>query len=93
MKNRTAAGSSGAVSEIVQAAREAAVDMITEWVNQIVVKGVIIEECEPNIIVNFKGEKRFFRKSILQGLKFNRSNSEDIWENCREVDKIKVDID
>ena len=41
MKNRKAAGPSGIMSEMINAAGEVGVDMITKLVNQIIVQGVI----------------------------------------------------
>ena len=57
MKNGKAAGLSGVVSEMVKAAGEAGVDMITDVVNQIIAEGVIPAECELSTIVNCYKEK------------------------------------
>ena len=53
MENGKAAGSSGVVSEMVNAAGEAGVDMITTLVNQILVEGIIPAEWELGSFVNY----------------------------------------
>ena len=52
-KNGKAAARSGLVSEMVKAAGEAEVHMITDLVNQIVLEGFISAEWELNTIVNY----------------------------------------
>ena len=57
MKNRKAAGPSGIMSEMINAAGEVGVDMITKLVNQIIVQGVIPTEWVLSTIVNcYKGK-------------------------------------
>ena len=52
IKKEKAARPSGVVSEIVKAAGETEVDMITDLINQIIVEGVISVEWELCTIVN-----------------------------------------
>ena len=64
-KSRKAARPSSAVSEIVKAAREARVDIITDLVNQVIVEQVILIEWELGTFVNLEGKRRCFRKRKL----------------------------
>ena len=67
MENGKAARSSGVVSEMVNAAGEAGVDMITTLVNQIIVEGIIPAEWELGSFVNCLRGKEIFQKEQFIG--------------------------
>ena len=68
MKNWKAAGPSSLVSEMVKAAGEAGVDMITNLVSQIIVEGVIPTEWELGTVVNcYKWKGDSLEKRNLKG--------------------------
>ena len=67
MENGKAAGTSGVVSEMVNEAGEAGVDMITTLVNQIIVEAIIPAEWEFGSFVNYLRGKEIFQKEQFIG--------------------------
>ena len=73
MKNRKAAGPSVIMSEMINAAGEAGVDMITKLVNQIIVQGVIPAEWVLSTSVNcYKGKGDSLERGTYRGKEINR---------------------
>ena len=73
MKSRKAAGPSGVLSEMVRAAREAGVGIMTDLVNQIIVEGTIPGEWEFNAIINrYKGKGNSLERGNYRVLKLIR---------------------
>ena len=70
MKNGKAAGPSGIVSEMVKAAGDAGIDMITNLVNCIIAEGVIPSDWELSTILNcYKGKGDALERGNYRGLK------------------------
>ena len=70
MKNGKAAGPSGIVSEMVKAAEEDSVDMITDLINQIIREGVVPADWELSTIINcYKGKGDALERGNYRGLK------------------------
>ena len=70
MKKGKAAGPSGVVAEMLKAAGETGIEMITNLTNQIVIEGVIPEDWDLSTIVNcYKGKGEALDRGNYRGLK------------------------
>ena len=93
MKNGKAAGPSGIVSEMVKAAGEVGIDMITNLVNQIIMEGCIPIDWELSTIVNcYKGKGDALDRGNYRGLKLTDQVLKVLERIIEQLVRQQVDI-
>ena len=94
MKNGKAAGPSGIVSEMVKAAEEDSVDMISDLINQIIREGVVPEDWELSTVVNcYKGKGDALERGNYRGLKLTDQVLKVMERVVEELIRKQVSID
>ena len=94
MKKRKAAGPSGIVAEMIRAAGEPGIEMISDLLNQIIREGVVPAEWELSTIVNcYKGKGDVLERGNYRGLKLTDQILKVMERVVEKLIRQKVDID